>query len=164
MKLNTRHFGEIEIDESKILFFSDGIPGFEDLTQYIILHNPDEETPFHWLQAIEDGDLAFVIVNPFIFKANYDFEIPKNIIEKLEIKSPEDVSVFAIVIIPEDISKMTANLRAPIIINTANNKAKQIMLDDEAYHTKHYILQEMKNLTATKQLKVEEQKAVEGAK
>ena len=156
MLLNTRHFGEINIDESKILTFPDGIPGFEELTKYIILQNPDKDIPFHWLQSIEEGDLAFVIINPFIFKPDYDFEIPQNIIEKLEIEAPEDVTIFSIVIVPEDIKKMTANLQAPLIINTKNHKGKQIILDDEKHLRKHYILKEME--TPQQELKAEEAK------
>ncbi|AOY78275.1 flagellar assembly protein FliW [Clostridium formicaceticum] len=164
--MNTKHFDEIEVDENKILDFSDGIPGFEALTKFVIIHNPEEEVPFQWLQSVEDTDLAFVIVNPFIFRSDYDFEIPKSTLEKLQIQSPEDVSVFTIVIIPEDIKKMTANLRAPIIINTKNNKAKQIVLDDENYHTKHYILEEMKNASAKPQqiLEAEEPQVAEEAR
>lgn len=144
MLLNTRNFGEIQIEEEKILTFPDGIPGFEKLTKYIILQNPDEEIPFHWLQSVEDGDLAFVIVNPFIFRPDYDFEIPQNTIEKLNIQKPEDVHVFSIVIVPEDISKMTANLQAPLIINTNNNTGKQVILDNEDYPRKYYIFQNLK--------------------
>lgn len=156
MLLNTRHFGEIHIEDEKILNFPDGLPGFEELTKYIILENPDEGVPFQWLQSIEDGEIAFVIINPFIFKSDYDFQIPKNAVEKLEIQAPEDVNIFSIVIVPEDISKMTANLQAPLIINTKNNKGKQIIIDDGKYHRKHYILEEMKS--PPKETKVEEAK------
>ncbi|AKL93772.1 flagellar assembly factor FliW [Clostridium aceticum] len=166
MLLNTKHFGEIEIDENKILDFFDGIPGFENLTKFFIIQNPEEGVPFQWLQSVEDTDLAFVIVNPFIFRPDYDFEIPKNIVEKLEIQSREEVQVFTIVIVPEDIKKITANLRAPIIINTKNNKAKQIVVDDENYQTKHYILEEMKIFSNSPQQtpQAEEPPVVEGAR
>ncbi|MCC5910842.1 MAG: flagellar assembly protein FliW [Clostridiaceae bacterium] len=148
MKLNTKNFGELKISESNILYFQDGLPGFQDLTKFIVIQNPEEGHPFHWLQSVEDENLAFVIINPFAFKSDYDFNLSNNTIEKLEIKAPEDVTVYNIVVIPEDINKMTANLRAPIIINTKNNKAKQIVLDDENYHTKHYIMEELKNQAA----------------
>ena len=143
MILNTGNFGEIEIHESSVVKFEDGIPGFEDLTNFIVIENPEEDIPFQWLQSVDDRDLAFVIIDPFKFKKDYDFELPQTIIEKLELGSPEDVAVYSIVVIPEDISKMTANLRAPLIINTKNNKGKQIFLDVEKYHTKHYILEEL---------------------
>ncbi len=145
MKLTTRHFGEIEIDKKKILTFADGIPGFEHLTQFAIIHNPDKELHFHWLQSMEDGDIAFIIVNPFIFKPDYDFQIPKRAIEKLAIEKPEDIFICTIVVVPEDISKMTANLQAPIVINIKNNKGKQIIIDNDNYSRKHPIFQELKN-------------------
>ncbi|KAB3539672.1 flagellar assembly protein FliW [Alkaliphilus pronyensis] len=144
MILNTRHFGEIEIKENEIINFVDGIPGFEGIEKYIIINNPDKEVPFNWLQAVDEPSLAFVVINPFIFKQDYDFQIPKNTIEKLEIKSHQDVLVQSIVVVPEDINKMTANLKAPIIINVRNKKAKQILLDDEKYQIKHYVLDEIK--------------------
>ncbi len=156
MKLNTRNFGEIEIDDNKILSFPDGIPGFEDLKEYAIIQNPEEDVPFHWLQSVEDTDLAFVIANPFNFKADYDFRIPPSTVDKLKIEGPEDVLIFSIVLIPEDVSKMTANLQAPLIINTKNNRAKQIIIDNEDYPRKFYILEEMKKAS-----KIERQKGAE---
>lgn len=149
MLLKTKNFGEINIEEDKILTFPEGIPGFEELTKYVIIQNPDESMPFQWLQSLENGELTFVIINPFIFKSDYDFQIPQYIVEKLDIKQPEDINVFNIVIIPEDIGKMTANLQAPIIINTKNNKGKQIILDNTNYQTKHYILEEIKKASST---------------
>jgi len=149
MLLNTTNFGEINIEEDKILTFLEGIPGFEELTKYIIIQNPDEAMPFQWLQSLDDTDLAFVIINPFIFKSDYDFQIPAHVVEKLDIEKPEDINVFNIVIIPEDINKMTANLQAPIIINRKNNRGKQIILDNPDYQIKHYILEEIKKASNT---------------
>ena len=83
MLINSKHFGELEIEKEKILKFVDGIPGLNNLTEYVIIDNPDPEIPFKWLQSIEDEDVTFVILNPFIFKADYDFEITENIISKL---------------------------------------------------------------------------------
>ncbi|WP_026479000.1 flagellar assembly protein FliW [Alkaliphilus transvaalensis] len=146
MILNTKNFGEIQVKEEEIIHFPDGIPGFEELNQYIIIENPDKEVPFHWLQSVEETDLAFVIINPFIFKKDYDFKISQNTIDKLDIKKTEDVTVYTIVVVPEDLSKMTANLRAPLIINSQNRKGKQILLDNEEYKARHYILDEMKQV------------------
>ena len=155
MILETRNFGEIMIEEDKILTFNEGIPGFDDLTKYIIIHSPDESMPFQWLQSIEEGELAFVIINPFTFKTDYDFKIPEHIVKKLDIKSPKDINVFNIVNIPEDINKMTANLQAPIIINRKNNRAKQVILDNPEYRTKHYIIDEIKTAFQPKDNKKE---------
>jgi len=146
MILNTSNFGEIEIKEESVISFVDGLPAFEEYKKYIIIENPDEDIPFQWLQSVEDGDLAFVIINPFIFRKDYDFQIPQTVVGKLEIASPEDVMVYAIVVVPEDISKMTANLKAPVIINKKNLQGKQVLLDHDEYQTKHYILEEIKQV------------------
>lgn len=153
MILKTKYFGEMEIKEENIIIFANGIPGFEKLSQYVIIENPDKDIPFKWLQSVDDANLTFVIINPFIFKDDYEFEIPRNVIEKLNIKSHEDISIYTIVVVPEDIEKMTANLAAPIVINAVNKKGKQVLLEDSCYHKKHLILEEMKkSVVANKDL------------
>lgn len=144
MKIITKHFGEIEIDHEKIINFIDGIPGFDDQKRFIIIDNPDETVPFKWLQSIDEPELAFVIINPFVFKEDYEFDLPKHVIDKLKIKEEKDVLVYSIVVIPEDITQMTANLLGPLIINTNEMLGKQIVLDDNRYTTKHYILENAK--------------------
>lgn len=147
MIINTRNFGEIEVDINQIINFVDGIPGFDHLTKFVIMDNPDPEVPFKWLQSIDDGDFAFVIINPFLFKPDYDFEINKSTLTKLEIEKHEDIVVYSIVVVPEDLEKMTANLAAPIIINANNKKARQVILDGGKYNIKHYIMEELKNIS-----------------
>ena len=159
--MKTKHFGEIEIMEDDIIFFSDGIPGFEGLEKYIIIENPDKEVPFNWLQCVEDENLAFVIINPFTFKGDYEFNLPQSAIEKLDIKSHEDISIYTIVTIPEDTSKMSANLFAPIIVNHVNRKAKQILLQDSEYSSRHLILEEIKNSALQNNNRQEEKNAEE---
>lgn len=139
MKLHARSFGEIEINEEDILTFPEGIPGFEDLKKYIIINNPDEENPFDWLQSVDNGDLAFVIINPFFVKPDYDIVIPESALEKLKIKDESDVALYSIVVVPEKLEDMTVNLAGPIIINVRERLGKQIILDDNRYITKHYI-------------------------
>jgi len=144
MKILTKHFGELEIEDEKTINFIDGIPGFEEQKRFIIVDNPDEENPFKWLQSLDDTELAFVIINPFLFKEDYEFDIPEHILEKLRIKEEKDVLVYSIVHISEEIENMTANLIGPIIINTKEMLGKQIVLDDSRYKTKHFILKEVK--------------------
>ena len=139
MKLHARSFGEIEINEEDILTFPDGIPGFEESKRYIIINNPDEENPFDWLQSVDNGDLAFVIINPFFVKPDYDIIIPESALKKLKIKDESDVSLYSIVVVPEKIEDMTVNLTGPIVINVRERLGKQIILDDNRYTTKHYI-------------------------
>lgn len=149
MILRTKHFGEIEIKEGDIINFVDGIPGFEKLLKYVVVENPDRDIPFKWLQCVDDIDLAFVIVDPFVFKKDYEFDIPQNVVEKLHIESHKDINIYTIVVVPGDIKEMTANLAAPILINVANKKGKQVFLEDDRYHRKHLILEEIKKSVVT---------------
>lgn len=141
MIINTKNFGEIEISEDSIIQFPDGILAFEDQKRFIIIENEDEDNPFNWLQSVDSPDLAFVIINPFIFKKDYDINIPDSVVEKLHINSPEDVAIYTIVVVTKDIKKMTANLSGPIIINIEEKLAKQIILEDKRYTTKYLIFQ-----------------------
>lgn len=143
MLLNTKHFSEIEINDDEIITFEGGLPGFESEDKLAFVKNPDEESPFLWLQSIKTADLAFVIINPVFFRKDYTVTIEDSLVSDLKIENPEDVLVYAIVVVPEEVSKITANLKAPLIINTKNKKGKQVILDTNEYHVRHYILEEL---------------------
>ncbi|HVO65638.1 MAG TPA: flagellar assembly protein FliW [Syntrophales bacterium] len=138
MNVVTARFGEIEVDESKIINMQGGIIGFEHLKKYI-LHMQDEKNPFWWYQSLDDGKIAFVVINPFIAKADYEPVISDNDIKFLEIKGPDDVVLLAIVTILQNPFSVSANLRAPIVINAEKRIAKQIILEDQTYPVKYYL-------------------------
>jgi len=115
MKIETKYFGELELEEKDIIDFPKGLLGFEDVRQYIIIDNPDSGGVFKWLQAVDMPELAFVIVNPFFVVPDYEFDVPEGAAEVLEIEKPENVGVYTIVVVPDDLNKMTTNLKAPII-------------------------------------------------
>lgn len=144
MQLNTKHFGEIKIAEEKILTFTEGIPSFEQVKKYVLIDEGDVNSPFKWLQSVDQPTLAFAIVNPFLVKKDYDINISDDTIKLLSIEKEEDVELYAIVVVPEDISKMTMNLKAPVIINIKNRKGAQIILDTDKYGVRHYILDELR--------------------
>ncbi|KJS85391.1 MAG: flagellar assembly protein FliW [Peptococcaceae bacterium BICA1-8] len=147
MLINTRDFGEIEVQEEKIIHFPYGIIAFEEMKRFFIIESGQEDLPFCWLQSVDEGDLAFVLLNPFLFKKDYELEIPDGVVKELEIEKEEEVAVFSVIVVPEDINKITANLLAPIIINTKSFKGKQIILNNnKKYTTKHYILEELKKV------------------
>lgn len=143
MIIKTTHFGEIQINEENILDFEEGILGFEDIHKFGIINSEDPESPFKWIQAIENPELAFALVDPFAIKKDYDFEIKDENASSLGIASPSQVAVFAIVVIPEDTKKISMNLKAPIIVNTDNKKAAQVILDSDKYTVRHFILDEL---------------------
>ncbi|WHE06700.1 flagellar assembly protein FliW [Thermoanaerobacterium thermosaccharolyticum] len=144
MNIETKNFGLVSYNEEDVLYFDDGIPGFEGLKSFILL-SVDEYTPFKWLQSLDDTDIAFVIIDPKVVVKDYKVEIDEDIAKLLEIKDINHALVYAIVVIPDEIEKMTANLKAPIIINAENNKGMQILLDNDDYMIKHPILKELKN-------------------
>lgn len=139
MKIKTANFGEINIAEEKIIHFQEGIPAFEDEKEFVIILNEDKENPFHWLQSVKNSELSFVILNPFEIFSDYDILLPETAINKLNIEKEEDVIIYSMVVVPEDMIKMTTNLLGPIVINTKEMLGKQVILDDERYSTKHFI-------------------------
>lgn len=139
MKLITKHFGEIEINEDGIIIFEDGIPGFGHVKKYVMIKNPNPELPFNWLQGVDEPNLVFVIVNPFLFKEDYEFDIPQGTIEDLCIESVEDILICCLVTVPENIADTTMNLKAPLIINTKSKKGKQLVLETDEYEIKYKI-------------------------
>ncbi len=139
MRLSTTRFGDIDIDESRAIVMRGGILGFEHLKRYVFLVQ-DEENLFCWLQCVDNGSLAFVLIDPFVIKPDYRPVIQDSDIELLEIKSPEDVILMSIVTIYPDPFKVTANLKAPIVINVRERLGKQIVLDREDYPVQYPIV------------------------
>jgi flagellar assembly factor FliW len=144
MLLETKHFGPIEIAEEGIINFPDGIPGFEDVNNFILLSTEGEESPFKWLQSTDRPELAFAVVNPFMIKNDYDIDIGEEIDRRLEICDISDVLVLSVIVVPEDISKTSMNLKAPIIINMKKKLGAQVVLDTDRYSVRHYILEELR--------------------
>ena len=144
MELHTKHFGKIEVKKENIITFPDGIPGFEEEKEFTIIQNPDENLPFHWLQAINEGVLAFVIMNPFIFRPDYDFKISEGVLKKLKIESKEQISIWTIVRVPEKVEDMTANLSAPIVVNNEEKLGKQVAIENSPYGIRHEVIKELR--------------------
>ena len=136
-KITTTRFGEIEEAEDKILHFVAGLPAFEDEHEFIIVPY-DEESPYVFLQSVSTPDLAFLMTIPFIFFPDYEFRLEDDVLESLALENQEDLLLYTLLTIPgSDIREMTANLLAPIVINSRTNEGRQIVLDKSAYRTKH---------------------------
>ena len=142
MKIKTKPYGEIEVHEKQKIHFPDGLFGFEEIKDYFLLDS--KESPFYWLQAAEHQELAFVLIDPRIFKGNYTLSIKDDDYRAIEAQK-SDVVDFAIVTVPEDPEKISANLMGPIIINRKSRKAKQAISENDEYSVKHYIMEEMKS-------------------
>lgn len=136
-KINTRQFGEIEVEENKIVRFEHGIPAFEDEHEFVIIPL-DEESPYMFLQSANTPHLAFLMTVPFIFFPDYQFQLDDGVIEKMAIKVQEDLEVYVLLTVPGgNVKEITANLLAPVVINKNNLQGRQIVLDRTPYKTKH---------------------------
>jgi len=141
--INSDHFGEIEIPDGEIISFPEGIYAFEDLKRWALLGKTDEESSFMWLHAIDDPKVCFVVIDPFVFRKDYSPEPDESVLARIETDNAADLRVLAVVTVPDDISRMTANLKSPILINSAKNIAVQMVMDTDKYTFKHYILDEI---------------------
>ena len=144
MELRTKPYGTIDVDERQYIDFPYGIFGFENLKRYVLLDA--EQQPFYWLQSADVEDIAFVLINPFLFRPDYNIDVPDEDLEEIGIVKPTQALVFSIVTIPENQSKMTANLQGPIIVNKDNRQGRQSISMNPSWQVKHLILEELKGV------------------
>jgi flagellar assembly factor FliW len=141
VKVLTKAYGQIEVEEKQKITFPMGLYGFETLKDYVLLNA--EQEPFYWLQSLDVEQVAFVLINPFIFKPDYEMNIDNEELLHIGITDPVKALVFAIVTIPVDSSPMTANLQGPLVINRESRLGIQAVLSDSRWKTKHDILAEL---------------------
>ncbi|WP_167747009.1 flagellar assembly protein FliW [Cohnella luojiensis] len=139
MKLDTARFGELEVREEDVVQFSAGIPGFEQSHQFVLIANEDH-SPLAYLQSVDDGELAFIVVDPFEFFPNYEFELPELAMKELQMESADQIIVRTIVSVTGELEHATANLVAPIVMNKSSRSGKQVVLSQTNYTTKHRLL------------------------
>ena len=133
MNIKTDKFGEIEIDENLIFDFVEPIIGYDNLRKYVLVEH-SENSAFKWLQSVEEPSLAFPVSSLAFFDIDYQFEIPTDKAEKINLTTVESLISLNIVTIPaQNPRKATINLLAPIIINAANKQGMQIILSNSNY-------------------------------
>ncbi len=139
MKIETTRFGEIDIKESELIMMKGPILGFEHLSRFVLLIH-DKNTPLWWLQSVEDPSIAFVVINPRIIKQDYNPVIFEEDLEFMDIKNSGDIALLAIVTVRSQPFRVTANIRAPIMINAETRMARQIVLDDPEYPIQYDVI------------------------
>lgn len=140
MRVETPRFGTIEVDDDKVIHFETGLAGFPDCATFIVMDH-DRDTPIKWLQCLDHPELAFVIVAPERVLPAFELEVPAPIVKKLGFPDdvpPADVAVFVILNCEGD--QVTANLRAPVIVNVAKRLALQLIIDDPAVPLRHPVM------------------------
>ena len=140
MKINTKVFGEIEIADEKIIHFPSGIIGFPEMTDFALVHDEEKGVgAIHWLQSVQEPAFAMPVMDPLLVRPDYNPEIDDALLKSIGELIPEEMLVLVTVTVPGDLTKMSVNLRGPIIINAAEKKACQVIIDGEDYAVKYPI-------------------------
>jgi flagellar assembly factor FliW len=134
MQVKTNFLGveeTIEVTEEQIFSFDPGIGGFESLRRYALI--PEQDSPVEWLQSLEDPEVAFALLEPFSFKADYAFELSDADAEALGMREPQDALVRCVLTLHEAPELITANLLAPLILSRRSHMARQVILQNSDY-------------------------------
>jgi flagellar assembly factor FliW len=152
MLIKTKHFGEVNLDDDKIITFEEGILGFTDCKKYAIIYDNEsgERPDITWLQNIEEPGLAIPIISPFLIKPDYNPVVEDALLSSLGNITEENLVVLVSVTVPSDVSKISANLRAPFVINADTKKGCQVIVDDADYEIKYYFYERLKAIKAEK--------------
>ncbi len=143
MKVKTTRFGELEVNPNDVLTFSEGLLGFENLKKYFVV-DPGDSTLILWLQSTEDDKVAFPIIEPKIFKPDYIAKLLPADLNGLELETLQTAKLYSILTIPANVTEMSANLKAPVVVNSAKKVGKQIVLQDSKLSVKHEMYRELK--------------------
>jgi flagellar assembly factor FliW len=141
VKVSTKAYGVIDVDERQKIAISAGLFGFESFKDYILLDA--ERQPFYWLQSLDVEQVAFILVNPFLFRPDYELDISDEELSEIGISDPQKALIFSIVTLPADGGPMTANLQGPLVINRETRQGKQVILTDPRWKTRHNIMDEL---------------------
>ena len=133
MKAATRLFGEIEIDESKIITFEDGIIGFPDMKKFTLIFDEEKEgrPSISWLQSMDEPEIAFPVMDPLFVCETYNPSVEEELLKNLGTIKEDNLYVLVTVTVPQNIKELAVNLKAPIGINTDTRKASQIIVEDD---------------------------------
>jgi flagellar assembly factor FliW len=141
--VKTGRFGELTVGNEEKISIPQGILGFPELRDYCLV-DPGDDTLILWLQSLENPQIAFPVLEPKIFKPDYSARLSAAELRELKLENVSQSAVFSILTIPEDVTQMTANLKAPLIINLKEQVAKQVVLQENEYSIKHLMFKELR--------------------
>lgn len=137
MIIQTSRFGQLDVDQDRLITFDGGILGFPNLRRYALVQT-GEGSGFYWLQSVDTADLAFVVCDPRLFVAEYHVPVKLEDLECIELSDPDHAQVFVIVNKVGDL--LTGNFQGPLVVNVTNRRAKQLVLSDKRYSTRHPLM------------------------
>lgn len=129
--IQTTRFGQVQFQAEDLLTFPEGILGFADLKKFVLLDDPNDDI-FAWLQSCNEPGIAFPVLEPELFSTNLKITLAKSDYEALKMQNLERARMFCIITIPDDPTQMTANMKAPIVINMEQKTARQCVLQDNS--------------------------------
>ena len=144
MRVETKAYGSVEVDERQCIRFPSGLYGFDGLADYVLMDA--QQRPFYWLQSLDVREVAFVVMDPHLIRPDYDPKLDSEDLESLGLNGQEGTEVIlqlAIVTVPEDRRGMTVNLQGPLLINKDRREGRQCISRDERWGVRHNILDEM---------------------
>ncbi|MHC4183391.1 MAG: flagellar assembly protein FliW [Planctomycetota bacterium] len=139
MLLKTRCFGEVKVKTEEIIKFTKPILGFDGYKEYIIIEK-GSVFPSFWLQSVDNSELAFPVVSPFFVDNDYSIKLDACDFEDINLKELDDIIILTLLVVPQDMSLIRTNLRAPIIYNPIKKLAKQVVLQEERYPIHFYVM------------------------
>ena len=147
MKVNTRIFGEIEVAEDKIIDFTTGLLGFESYKKYTLIFNSEKKGDIMWLQCLDEPELAFTVIDPMKIVPSYNPVVEEELLIPLgEVNSEEDYFLLTVLTVPSDLTKMTANLKAPVVVNMNTHKACQLIVNNDEYQVRYNVYDYIKKI------------------
>lgn len=148
MVAETKFFGKIDIEDEKIIEFPLGIIGFENLKKFALIYDIDKETrsKISWLQSMEEPLMVLPVINPIDIIEEYTPIIEDELTKSIGDPADADILILVTMSIPSDITQTTANLKAPIIINTVNRQAMQVIAENEDYKIKYNVYEAIERL------------------
>lgn len=150
MIVKTGRFGELTVGDDEIIHIPNGLLGFPEQTRFCLV-DPGDETLILWLQSVEQPDFAFALLEPKIFRPDYTVRLSAAELRELKLENINQSAVFSVLTIPEDITQMTANLKAPLVINLKAQIARQVVLQENEYSIKHPMFKELRQHLVTMQ-------------
>jgi len=122
-----------------VITFPLGIIGFEGARDFVIYSLP-EHVPFHWMACVLGQELQFVLINPLLFRSDYDPLVSPHELKELDVQDPRELLLYTIVTVAEDMRESTANLAGPLFVNIRTKQGRQIPIEDSRWGTAVRIL------------------------
>lgn len=133
MTIETRIFGEVTIDDNKIIHFENGIVGFPNLTDFALIYDAEDgnDVGIRWMQSLQETNFAMPVMDPLLVKEDYNPIVDDEMLKSLGSLDVDQLLVLVTITVPKDIKEMSANLMGPLVINAETKKAVQIIVDGD---------------------------------